>query len=107
MKTAFHAALLVPLSSVQPLEQGLRDLQHADPPLRHVELRWADGADTFLVLLGFDDARAFTLQHTRVGGLATVLSAQVRDLEMFDEAARAEFEAQREAIPLRANAGQT
>jgi len=94
----------VPLSSAQQLELGLRELARAEPPLRRVELRYAAGEDTFLVLLGFDDSRAFILQHTRVGGLATVLSAQVRDLERFEPEARAEFEAQRDATPLRASA---
>ena len=100
----FQAALLVPSTSAPQVEQGLRALQALEPPLRRVELRSAAGAETFLLLLGFDDSRAFTLHHTRVGGLATVLSAQVRDLEQFDDAARAGFEAQRESLPLRASA---
>jgi CheY-like chemotaxis protein len=97
---SLHVALQVPLSSVQPLEEGLHALELLNPPLRCVELRIAEATETLLVLLGFGDARSFTLQHTRVGALATILSAQLLDLESLDTSARADFETRRAALPL-------
>lgn len=100
----FHVALKVPLSAAQSLEEGIHALELVQPPLRRAEVRMVPGSETLLVLLGFDDSRSFTLQHLRVGALATVLSAQLVDLENLDAEARAEFEATREASPLQAAA---
>lgn len=100
----FQVALQVPVSAAQVLEEGLRALESVDQPLRRVELRMGEGDDTLLVLLGFDDSRAFILQHTRVGALGTVMSARLFDLEHLSPEKRADFEARREALPLRASA---
>ena len=100
----FQVALQVPITAVQPLEEGLQALQLVQPPLCRVEVRRKEGEDTLLVLLGFEDRRSFIVQHTRVGALGTVLSAQLLDLEDLDSDARAEFENERAAVPLLVNA---
>ncbi len=100
----FQVALQVPISAVQSLEEGLHALQLVQPPLRRVELRMKEADDTLLVLLGFEDRRSFILQHTRVGALGTVLSAQLLDLESLDSDAQAEFEGRRKSVPLLADA---
>lgn len=100
----FQVALQVPISAVQPLEEGLQALQLVQPPLRRVEVRRKEGEDTLLLLLGFEDRHSFIVQHTRVGALGTVLSAQLLDLEDLDFHAQAEFENKRAAVPLLVNA---
>lgn len=97
-----QVALQVPLSAVQTLEEGLHALEQVEPPLRRVELRVGDGDDTLMVLLGFDDSRSFTLQHTRVGALGTLVSAKLLDLEHLEAGARATFEEHRASLPLTA-----
>lgn len=100
----FQVALKVPKDALQALEEGLHALELVPPPLRRVELRVADGAPTVLVLLGFDDARAFIAQHTRVGALAMAMGAQAFDLENLSIEAREDFGADRQRLPLRATA---
>ena len=103
MKT-FHVALQVPLSAALALEEGLHALELVAPPLRRVELRMAEGGDTLLVSMGFDDVRSFIVQHTRVGALAMALSAKLLDLENLGTDSRLQFDTGRDALPVRASA---
>ncbi|MDP1825433.1 MAG: response regulator [Archangium sp.] len=100
----FQVALQVPVDALGILEEGLHALELVQPPLRRVELRLAPGASTMLVVLGFDDSRCFTAQHTRVGALAMAMAAHLLDLENLSTDAAATFEARRNLLPLRASA---
>lgn len=100
----FHVVLQVPLGAAQGLEEGLRALSLVDPPLRRVELRLDHDAQVLLAQLGFDDSRAFTLQHSRVGSLAVSLFAKVIDLENLGPDGLARFVTRRDALPVVASA---
>lgn len=92
------------MSAAEVLEQGLERLAKELPPLRRVELRFSPVEDLILLKLGFDDARAFIVQHQRVGELAVNASARLTDVEQLAPGKREELDARVATFNLKARA---
>lgn len=90
------------MSAAQLLEEGLERLAKELPPLRRVELRFSPVEDLILLKLGFDDARAFIVQHQRVGELAVNAAARLTDLEHLSADKRDEVDARVATFNLKA-----
>ncbi|MFZ5444165.1 MAG: response regulator [Myxococcota bacterium] len=86
-----HAALKVPVTALDSLEEGLLALERLPPPLRRVELRRSPDAEVVLALLGFDDHRSFIVQRASLEALARLLSAELIDVAHLEGEARRAF----------------
>lgn len=100
----YQVVLEAPMTAAQVLEQGIEELRQAVPPLRRAELRFSAVEDLILLKLGFDDDRAFTVQHQRVGALAVRASARLTDVEQLPPHKREELEARFATFTLKARA---